>query len=198
MEKNKDAIKILKKSMRLKVLLLLGIMLTFNTFAWFVYSNTINNTISTYVKAWRIEFESGEEIIELIEFEIDDLYPGMTEYTNFINVVNYGDTSASLSYEIVDIKILTDTYSSPTYSSSVLEGMLLNDYPFVIEFSLSETVLPPLIGTSDFTVTVNWPYEGGNDAEDTQWGHDSYSFKELYPAETEIAINVKLHANQVN
>ncbi len=198
MEKNKDAIKILKKSMRLKVMLLLGIMLTFNTFAWFVYSNTISNTISTYVKAWRIEFESGEEIIEQIEFELDDLYPGMPEYSNFINVVNYGDTSASLSYEIIEIKILSDTYSSPTYSSSVLENMLLSDYPFLIEFSLTETELPPLNGSSDFVVTANWAYEGGDDAEDTQWGHDSYTFKELYPAETQIVIVVKLHANQIN
>ncbi len=198
MKENKDIVKVLKKSMRLKVLLLLVIMLTFNTFAWFVYSNTISNSISTYVKAWRIEFASGEEIVEYIEFEIDDLYPGMDEYNNFINIVNYGDTSASISYEILSIKILTDTYSSPTYSSETLEEMLLDDYPFTIEFSLTETVLPPLNGETDFQVTVNWPFEGGDDAEDTQWGHDSYNFKELYPAETQIVVNVKLYANQSN
>lgn len=198
MEKNKDAIKILKKSMRLKVLLLLGIMLTFNTFAWFVYSNTVSNSISTYVKAWKIEFKSGEEIVEIVEFEIDELYPGMPEYSNFINIVNYGETQADITYEVISIKILEDIYDQTTYTSQELEDMLLNDYPFVIQFSLSNAVINPFNGSSDFEVNATWAYESGNDVLDTQWGHNSYNFKEEYPLDKQIVLVVKLHANQPN
>lgn len=198
MKKNKDVIKTLKKSMRLKVLLLLVIMLTFNTFAWFVYSNTISNSISAYVKAWRIEFENEEEIVQEIEFKIDNLYPGMDDYHNYINIVNYGDTEANIGYEIVSAKILSNTYSQPTYSSEDLEEMLSENYPFLIEFSLSNSTLDPLDGEADFEINVTWAFESGDDEKDTEWGHASYTFNELYPDATQIIIVVKLFATQVN
>ncbi len=198
MSKNKDVVKVLKKSMRMKVLMLLGIMLTFNTFAWFVYSNTVNNSISTYVKAWRIEFEFDEEIVENVDVVIDELYPGMPEFYNVINIVNYGDTGANLTYEIVSLKVLENLYTSPTYTSAQLEAMLDNNYPFLIDFVITDPYMPPLVGSSDFEITANWAYESGNDVVDTTWGHDSYLFKQNHPGQNQIEISVKLHATQAN
>lgn len=198
MNSKNDVVKVLKKSMRLKVMMLLAVMLTFNTFAWFIYSTSVSNSITTSVKAWKIEFESEYEIIEYIKFDLDDLYPGMPEYTNFINIVNYGDTGANVTYEIVSLKVLEDLYESPTYTSEDLEYMLNNDYPFLIEFSLSDPYLVPEVGSCDFIIDATWDYEGGDDAVDTTWGHDSYNFKQLYPLEKQIIINVKLTATQAN
>ena len=49
-EKNKLRQKI-KKSLRFRIIILLGILLIFNTFAWFVYSTTIKTNITATVKS---------------------------------------------------------------------------------------------------------------------------------------------------
>ena len=196
--KKKTAIKTIKKSVRLKVIILLGLMLTFNTLAWFIYSATVSNSIVTKVRAWKIEFDQDDQVTQYINFEIDDLYPGMPDYDNFINVVNYGETAATLTYELVSIKILGNTYTDSDYTSAQLENMLLNNYPFKVVFNLTNGELTPGNGTSDFSLNVNWPFESGDDEEDTRWGHDSYSFKLANPEEKQILINVKLTATQVN
>ncbi len=194
----KILIKTLKKSMRLKVIILLGIMLTFNTLAWFIYSNTVSNSIETSVKAWKIEFEGEDSVAQYIEFNIDDLYPGMPNYNNTINIVNYGETGADLSYKIIRLKVLDDLYTEETHTSDELETILSDNFPFKITFSLSREYLNPNNDSADFYVTVNWPYESENDELDTQWGHDSYSFKLANLAAKQIQINIKLLASQVN
>lgn len=196
-KKNDVVIKTLKKSMRLKVLTLLGIMLTFNTFAWFIYSSTVSNSITTSVRAWRIEFENDDEVSQYIEFEIDDLYPGMPDYNNYINVVNYGDSAATLTYDVISFEILGTSYTNPPLTSAQLEYRIENEYPFKIDLSLSNETLPPETGSSDFIVSVSWPYESGDDEEDTFWGHAAYEYKELYPELKQIIINIKLIATQV-
>lgn len=196
--KNNDVIKSVKKSLRIKVIILLGIMLTFNTLAWFIYSSTISNSIHTSVSAWKIEFENEDEIAEYIDFDLDDLYPGVPDYNNFINVVNYGETAAELSYKIISLRVLNTTYSDEDYTTEQLEAMLLNNYPFKISFSLAGTTIPPNNGSADFQINVNWPYESGDDEADTQWGHDSYSFKLANGAAKQIVISIKLIAKQIN
>lgn len=197
-KKNDVVVKTLKKSMRLKVLMLLAIMLTFNTFAWFVYSSTVSNSITTSVRAWKIEFENESEITQFIEFDIDDLYPGMPIYNNVINVVNYGETPATLTYEIVSFKILDTTYTNPPETSEDLETIIETSYPFKITLELSNSNLVPGSGSSDFTLNVNWPYESGDDELDTLWGHRAYTYKQANPTSKQIVINIKLTASQVN
>ncbi len=196
MKDNKNIIKTLKKSMRLKVLMLLAIMLAFNTFAWFIYSSTIGTGISTSVRAWKIEFESNDEVVQVIEFDLDELYPGMDEYTNYINVVNYGDSPATLKYEILSVSVLGTLYSLNDYTSLEMGTMLKENYPFIIEFELTNSNLGSGNGDSNFNLTVNWAYESGDDELDTTWGHDSYEFKQLYPDDKQIIISIKLTATQ--
>lgn len=197
MNKNNTIIKTLKKSMRLKVLMLLGIMLTFNTFAWFIYSSTVSNSISTSVRAWKIEFENNDELSQYIEFDIDDLYPGMDEYNNYINIVNYGDSAATLTYEILSFKVLDNTYTNPPETSTQLENRIENDYPFKITLELTNSNLIAGSGSSDFTINIQWPYESGDDEEDTLWGHSAYLYKQLNPTSKQIIISIKLTATQV-
>lgn len=196
--KNKEVIKTVKKSLRIKVIIMLGLMLTFNTLAWFIYSNTIANSIHTSVRAWKVEFENEDEVSEYINFDIADLYPGMPNYTNYINVVNYGETAAELSYKIISLRILDTTYTEADYTTEQLIAMLADDYPFNINFSLSQTVIPPNNGSADFDISVTWPFESGDDEADTAWGHDSYSFKLKNGSTKQILINIKLIAKQIN
>ena len=163
-----------KSAIRVNLILMIGIMLSFNAFAWFVYSTGVSNTITTKVKAWRIDFENTEgTVVEYITFNIDALYPGMPPYHNTINIVNYGESEANLEFELQSVKILDNTYVLGDYTQQELLDMLELNYPFSIVFTIANIALPAGNGTSDFEVDVVWPFESGDDTVDTHWGHQA-------------------------
>lgn len=197
MSKKTSTVNILKRSLRFKILLMLGILLVFNTFAWFIYSSTISTNISASVKSWKIAFETEEEVIQSISFDVEDLRPGMTDYHNSIRIMNYGEVQASVSYAIEELTILNNTYTKQTYTSEQLL-QILNDNPFKTTIGLTKTVLEPENDYTDFTFDIVWPYESGDDAADTLWGHNAFEFKEQYPNAKLIVIKILLTATQIN
>lgn len=191
--------KTVKNTIRLNLLIVLAVFLSFNSFAWFVYSTRVSNSITAKVKAWRINFESGEnEVAEYINFKIDAVYPGMSNYSNAISIVNYGESAATIDFEIEGIEILGDVYDMGSYTLEEALDSLANDYPFSIVLSVSNYDIPAENGTSDFYINVTWPYESGDDVADTYWGHKAYDFAQENPEDSGIAIYVKLTAIQVN
>lgn len=196
---NSENKKIIKNALRLNLLIGIAVVLSVNTFAWFVYSSRVSNSITTKVKAWRINFESGEnQVAEYINFNIDALYPGMVEYNNVINIVNYGESPATLNFEIESIRILDVVYEMSNYTRDQLLQSLAEDYPFSIEFTVSNWDLIPEDGVSDFQIRVTWPFESGDDVLDTFWGNKSYEWQQENPESSGIAILVKLSAVQNN
>ena len=111
---NNTFLKVLKKVLKkakLRTLLLLIILLSFNSTAWFIFATKVENGISAKVVAWNVAFVTGEnELLEYINFDIDNIYPGMTEYTEKIEVTNNGESIAQLKYEIQEARILDSTY----------------------------------------------------------------------------------------
>lgn len=191
--------KTIKTSLRLNIIILIAVILSLNTFAWFVYSTRISNSITAKVKAWRINFESGEnQVAEYIDFNIDSIYPGMTTYSNSINIVNYSETPATLQFEINRVEILGDVYLSDNYTLEQFQTILEEDFPFVITFDISTMDLTAETGSADFTVNVSWAFESGDDVLDTYWGHKAYQFIQENPGDPGIAIYIKLTAVQTN
>lgn len=190
-------LKKIKKSMRFKVLLLLSLLLAFNTFAWFIYSSTISTSVKGYVKSWKISFENENEAVQYFDIDIKDLYPGMNEFKKEIKVINYSDTQAEVNYEIEKLKILNKTYTSNDFSSNRLFE-ILNNNPFNIKFHYNKTLLEPEYDFAIFTAEAFWPYEQNNDEADTIWGHNSYEFKKNNPDKSEFEITLKLTAKQIN
>ncbi len=193
-----DKPKLAKNAIRINLILVTAIILSFNSFAWFVYSSRVSTGITTSVKAWRIDFQYGDnEVTEVIEIEIDSLYPGMEDYDNTINVLNHGETEASLSFEVSRFKILGDEYDTEEYTSEQLITMLEENYPFNVEFSVTNPTLDPDLGTSDFNIYITWPFESGDDELDTYWGYQAYLYNDENPGEPGFEINLKLKAIQV-
>ena len=190
----------LKKSktmLKMNILLFVSVLFIFNIFAWFIYSTAISNTISTKVKSWRINFEIGDnELIEYINLEIGELYPGMPAFHNEISIINYGETSATISFEIESVRILSETYDINEYTHEELLERVQNDYPFVFLFLISDPILEPLTGVATFTTDVTWPFESGDDNLDTLWGQESYNFAQENPTLSGVAITLKLTATQ--
>lgn len=196
MKKKNSVLRKIKKRVRRSTLFFLFLTLMANAFAWFIYSNKVSNQITTGVKSWKITFEQGgSDLTSNVTFEIDSIYPGMTPFQKSIEIHNAGEMVAYITYEIESIKILDEVYSKENYTQSELSDILNNNYPFKTSFTVDQDQIE--IGdTGTFSAHLNWPYESGNDEQDTYWGKKSYSYKEQFPSEKQIVIVVKMTASQ--
>ncbi len=193
-----SSIKKIKKGIRRRTLFFLVLALITNAFAWFIYSNKVSNSINTGVKSWKITFtQNGTTISDDVVFNVNQIYPGMANYSDHIDIQNSGEMAARVTYEITSAKIFETTYSSSNYTSAQIENILANNYPFTITFNVTNEDIGVNDSTS-FVVNIVWPYESGDDALDTYWGKKSYDFKAANPGVDEIELRIKITAGQDN
>ena len=125
-------VKVLKK-IKLRNLIILVILLVFNTYAWFIYATRVSLDLSAHISSWNVEFVSGsEEITTNIEIVLDRIYPGMENFERTIEVHNKGETPAILTYEIQSLKIMDEIFevSEDTgLTSDELENKIETEYP---------------------------------------------------------------------
>lgn len=186
------------KKIKLRHLVLLILLLSFNSYAWFIYSTKVSTGMSAHVTSWNITFQVGEEMVESnLKIDLDRIYPGMETYEREIIVQNKGEAKASLSYEIEKVTILGNQYEvSESFTSSQLETMLKEEYPFKINIVTNEENMQNDGGYGTFKVTVEWPFESSNDELDTYWGERAYEYYSLHPNMTSLEVIVKLMAIQ--
>lgn len=193
-----EVIKRIFKKSKLRTILLLIILLSANTTAWFIYATKVDSSISASVVAWNVSFDGNDnELMQKFNIEVGSIYPGMEPFTKKIEVTNSGEASAKLSYEIVEARILDVEYdiAGGNLTNETLLNNLANDYPFKIEIGSSKEELDPKEG-SYFYVNVNWDYESGNDELDTYWGTKAYDFNQSNPDESSISIKLIITATQ--
>lgn len=167
--------------------------------------------MDVHVRAWKVDFEDDGEVVEEVNVEVENAYPGMTTFQKQVTAHNYSDLPATASYKILYANIMgTDYYSqegkvdaglTPTgeeMTAEELETFLTTNYPFTFGFNLSETSLEALTGSSIYTVSLSWPYESGDDEEDTLWGVTAYNYKEEHPTEPSIKLKIKIYITQDN
>ena len=197
-------IKIMKK-IKIRNTIVLIILLAFNAYAWFIYTTKVSMDLTAQVSAWDIEFISDQGgVTSNVEVVVERVYPGMETFERVIQVNNKGNVSASLRYEIRSAKILDEYYeagqinptTSQEYTSTDIENILTNNYPFEISIDIDETNFGTVDGIGYYTITVEWDYESGNDTLDTFWGNKAYDFYEDNPGEDGININIMLIATQ--
>lgn len=194
MERKK--IKKVKKKLRRSTLFFLVLMLITNSFAWFIYTNKVSNSINTHVKSWLVTFDQdGNPLEDTIEFKIDSIYPGMTDFTDSINISNTGETTAYITYQVTSIKVFDEVLDTSNYTSDELISFLKTKYPFLLTFEVSDEEIETS-NTSSFNVRLSWPYESGNDELDTYYGKKSYEFSQTNPNDNQIEIIVKIKASQ--
>lgn len=206
----------LKKNKRRKSYLKLNIISLFFTaisfisvtLAWFAYSGLITAQTEVDIKAWLIEFDSnGETVANNMMIMLDDVYPGMDPITESINIKNLGDSDAMISYKIRSIRILDEVYEIDELDNlEKFEDQLSNEYPFHLNFSLSNNIASAKDGVGSFSVSVSWPLDSGDDEKDTLWGVKAYNFQaneasklkndENYQVRKPIELQVSLEAVQ--
>lgn len=110
MNKMEKITRIIKK-IQIKNILILIVLLVFNSYAWFIYATKVSSGLSAHITSWNVSFRAGEnEITTNVIFEVDKIYPGMETQTKKITALNTGEMKAILSYEIKKIRILDKEY----------------------------------------------------------------------------------------
>ena len=182
-----------------KTMIILILLLVFNVYAWFIYATRASLDLTTHVAAWEISFDAGEhESTTSVIIEIDRIYPGMEDYVKEINVYNRGELAANLSYNVMSINILGDSYEvGENYTSDDLQN-ILDSYPFKITIETTSDQIEAENGTGKFIIKVVWPFESGDDAVDTYWGNRSAEFQKNNPQEKGLKVNFELSATQNN
>ncbi len=193
-------IKRLLKRVRPSTILILVLLLSCNVFAWFIYTTRVDSNITAHVKAWNIAFIAGNtQLSQEVNFNVANIYPGMTTYEETITATNNGETQASFTYEIISATILGTTYTvdGTILTSNELLRKLEEDYPFSVIFNVSSDTLLSQGGVGSFTLQVIWAYESGDDVADTYWGNEAYLYHQTNPGIPSISLTMQIHAVQV-
>lgn len=187
------------KKVKIKNIIILILLLTFNAYAWFIYATRVSSSLSVHISSWNVEFSVGEEeTVTNILIEVERVYPGMETYEKNVTVKNKGEIKAELGYEIRTLKVMDESYTvGENITMEQLENKIKTDYPFKINVIKEDTLLKEGTGDGLFTVTVEWPFESGNDELDTLWGNKAYEYYSLNPGEKSILIEITLTAEQV-
>ena len=188
-----------KRRIKLRTLFFLAITLASNSFAWFVYSTKVSNNITAKVRSWHVNFEigSGETIEEYIEINIDSLYPGMDSYQKVLRASNSGEADAKINYKIEKATILGDDLLALYLTDEEILNKIRKDYPFIIDFNVSNNIISKNGGEATITIDIKWPYESGNDEKDTYWGNRAYDFHKVNSNTPSISLIVKITAIQI-
>lgn len=189
----------ISRKVRLHTLFMLALTLASNSFAWFVYTTKVSNNITAKVRSWNVNFEIGEgsQAEEYIEISIDSLYPGMEDYQKTLKAVNHGESSAQIKYTVEKALILGDDLLNLGLQDEQIMNKLSSDYPFTIRLSISNNVIPANGGEAELSIEIKWPYESGNDEEDTYWGNRAYDYHEANSTLPSINVMIKITAIQV-
>ncbi len=185
-----------QKYLLLRSMVILLVLLVVNTFAWFLMNTKTQLSMNVHIDSWHITFKDDEDVESTyFEIVIDRAYPGMEDFTKVFTITNTGERDATLSYAVVEARLLDDSYiaddAGPTHEE--IEEMLTNDLPFTFEFDFSDTSLGHTTGSNSetFTVTMSWAFEAADQSEieakdqlDTAWGENVYDYYETHANDT--------------
>ena len=186
------------KKIKLKTLILLIVLLAFNSYAWFIYANKVSGSLTAHVTSWNVQFQVGEEETTTnIKFEVDRIYPGMETYEKTLIAHNKGEMKAILSYEIKSVSILGNIYKIDEQTTSEdLKNVIENNFPFKINITVDNENIEAENGEGQFNISMQWPFESGNDEIDTYWGEKAYEFYAVNPGKTSIVMDIEITATQ--
>ena len=189
------------KKIKIQTLLVLIVILSFTSYAWFVYISKVSAGLSAHVEAWQVTFAVDDEEIHNLTIDVGRIYPGMDDFTQEIRIVNNGEIDGEISFEVTKMIVLGTTYeASGSVTTADLTSMLQNDFPFSIDIQVSgeNNNVIPAGATRSVNVSLVWPFEGDDDV-DTKWGEDAYEYYKTHGADSiSVHIDLNLKVNQVH
>lgn len=198
-KKKKSVLGIFFSRNKIGFFLLVFFTLVANAFAWFIYSQIVSTEVTANVKAWNITMNGEHDGV--LEFTLDDLYPGMNDHTETVMIANTGDLDARVTFSIHSITVMGQTYSieSGTYQNDPegLQAFVDATYPFTISYTTNTNVVQAENGQLALYFSVVWPYESGDDAKDTLWGENAYAYAQAHPGVDMLHLTLDVSVTQI-
>ena len=132
-----------------------------NIYAWFTYVSKANLSIDANIIAWDINFLDNNEMIKDVDIMVDDLYPGMPQFTKSIKVTNSSDLKAEFEYKITEVTIQGKNSIPNGYTNEEIVNNLNNAYPFKIKFNTTKEELEKN-DALEFEIIIDWDYESSD------------------------------------
>ena len=149
-----------RKLVIIRSILLIGFLLVFNVFAWFIYISKVSTTMDIHVLSWDVVFSQGGTSVKDVNLNVD-IFPGMDEYTHTLSINNSSETSASLYFTTNSVTLFGQELITQSMQEHDKIVMLATSLPFEITYDVSSNVLGE-DGNESFTISVNWDYEEQN------------------------------------
>lgn len=189
------------KRIRLSSLLLLIVLFAFGSYSWMVFVTKVSTGLTAHVTAWNFDFISEDESVSTeIVFDVDQIYPGMDDFSQVVTVKNNGELEGELTFEIKKMVVLGQIYEqSETITAEDLMNMMKNDFPFeiTVEVDGQDNNIISVGGETKVNIKLIWPFDSGNDELDTKWGEDAYEFYKNNPDGTSVHIELLLKVLQI-
>lgn len=189
------------KRIRLSSLLLLIVLFAFGSYSWMVFVTKVSTGLTAHVTAWNFDFISEDESVSTeIVFDVDQIYPGMDDFSQVVTVKNNGELEGELTFEIKKMVVLGQIYEqSETITAEDLMNMMKNDFPFeiTVEVDGQDNNIISVGGETKVNIKLIWPFDSGNDELDTKWGEDAYEFYKNNPDGTSVHIELVLKVLQI-
>ena len=197
-KKKNNLIWLFIKKNKIKTLLFLLIALTANTYAWFLYNRIVSANLDAHIKSWQITINGAND--DQLTFHINDLYPGMEEYSDTVTLTNAGEMNAEISFSIHSMRIFEDTYEVGVDGETAqsLETRLAS-YPFEITYEASSTSVSSYGGQTELRLYVNWDFgddDPDEDALDTEYGEAAYDYHAAHPDSPCIELVLDIDVSQ--
>ena len=159
-EEEKAYIKKNKKVLLIRSVLMIGFLLVFNAFAWFIYVSKVSTTMDIHALSWDVVFSEGGNAVKEVTIALD-VYPGMEEYTHTISITNSSETAANLYFDTKSVTLFGSELLTGNLTEAQKETLLQTVLPLTIEYELGTTVMNQS-SSSYFEVIINWPYESSD------------------------------------
>ena len=182
-EAERKYIKKNRKILIIRSVLMLGFLLVFNVFAWFIYISKVNTEMDIHAVSWDVVFSEGGTAVKDVTIALD-VYPGMEQYSHSISVNNASETAANLFFDTKSVTLFGEELLTSSMTEIQKQSLLSNDLPMSIEYTFTRTVVNQA-STSSFTVYVNWPYENTN----------YYKIPSVFPYSSDLTYYIKNGSN---
>lgn len=145
-----------KKSIetRIRLILLFSVLLIINTYAWWYMNKEVDlggleADVRTLDASTTYVINEENALDATTNFAVDEVYPGMPDYEDYVHIYNLGESSTKITLEIESIKIFGQDILGELEDNGEIQKngntvtLFVNDtkYPFCISYSYDKDVL---------------------------------------------------------
>ncbi len=174
-----------RKKIKRRAMLMVGLLLGVNAFAWFAYIAKADFQFDATVVAWDVNFYADKTEVNDMVISVGDIYPGLGDtsisamnkpFNKTIEVSNVGEVRARFTYEFKSFEILGQDLVQKGMTTTEIVESVRDDYPFVIDIVQTKDFLEP-DGKLNFIFKLYWIF---NENGKYQRLNDLYEFDDSY------------------